>query len=109
MWPAEGFERPKLTEEDMDKVLHELQERVGVHLAQYGDGTFMHPHELVGCMYGQQMKLSVASDASVYSGKLDEFRVRCLKTAMAILVGIASVDKLHALRSTGDSQDDTPP
>lgn len=98
MWNPEHFEREKLTVEDIDSVLNVIRERVQKHFEHYGDGIFMHPQEIVGCMFGQQIKLSVAADASIYTGKLDDFEERCYKTMFAILIGTASVNKLKELR-----------
>lgn len=94
----EGFERPKLTIEDIDKILKMIRARIVTHLEKYGDGIFMHPHELVGCMYGQQMKLSTAADASIYNGELNDFEERCRKTLLTMVVGTASVKKLKEMR-----------
>ena len=97
-WKPEGFMRKKFTESDVQNILKELEIGAEHHLKNYGDGIFCHPHEIVGCMYGQQMKLSKAADESIYSGELKEFRARCSKTIYAMLVGMASVDKLIELR-----------
>jgi hypothetical protein len=94
----EGFERPKLTIEDIDSILKMIRTRIEVHLEKYGDGIFMHPHELVGCMYGQQMKLSAAADASIYDGKLNDFEERCSKMLLAMVVGTASIERLKEIR-----------
>lgn len=99
-WKPEGFMRQKLTIEDLDKTLEEIRARLDHHLQNYGDGIFTHPHEIVGCMFGQQMKLSTAADASIYTGDLADFKERCLKTLLAIIVGTASVDKLAELRES---------
>jgi len=97
-WKPEGFVREKLTKEDMDRLIDELTALIPNHFKAYGAGIFMHPHEIVGCMTGQQIKLSQAADASIYDGDLTAFRVRCMKTLMAMIVGLASVDKLIELR-----------
>jgi len=99
-WKPEGFMRAPLTMADIDAVLQRLRDRMEHHFLNYGDGIFTHPHEVVGCMYGQVMKLSTAADASIYDGKLDAFDERCMKTLLAILVGAASVDKLKELRKS---------
>lgn len=95
-WPPEGFRRPSLTTEDTQAILDEIQARMASHFENYGDGIFVHAHEVVGCLFGQMMKLSTAADASNYSGDLSEFRERCLKTLLAVVVAVASVDKLSA-------------
>ncbi len=99
----EGFMREKLTIADMEKLLTEIRARLTSHFVAYGDGIFLHPQEIVGCMFGQQMKLSRAADESIYTGDLTDFKERCMKTLMAILVGTASVDKLAQLRAEKDS------
>jgi hypothetical protein len=98
-WKPEPFEREKLTLADVDRLLNEVRTRAETHFAEYGDGIFMHPHEIVGCMFGQQIKLSTAADASIYSGDMKEFRERCMKTFMAMVIGTLSVDKLVELRT----------
>jgi hypothetical protein len=97
-WKPEGFMRKSLTIDDIDVVLQSIRDRIENHFKDYGDGIFTHPHEIVGCMFGQQMKLSTAADASIYSGDLTEFKERCMKTLLAMLVSTASVDKLIELR-----------
>lgn len=97
-WKPEGFMREKLTIADVDVVLNAVRERIVTHFPEYGDGIFCHPHEIVGCMTGQQNKLSAAADASIYTGELTEFKERCMKTLLAIVVSTASVDKLMELR-----------
>ena len=103
-WQYEGFERPKLNIEDVDKVLNMIRARISHHLNKYGDGIFMHPHELVGCMYGQLMKLSVVADDSIYHGELKDFEERCRKTLLAMIIGTASVQKMTDMRG-GPTQD----
>jgi hypothetical protein len=98
-WKPEGFTRKSLTIEDIDAVLQRVRERIESHFRDYGDGIFLHPHEIVGCMFGQQMKLSTAADASIYTGDLDAFEERCYKTLLAIIVGTTSVNKLKELKS----------
>lgn len=39
-WQFEGFERPKLNLEDIDKVLHMIRARISHHFEKYGDGVF---------------------------------------------------------------------
>ena len=99
-WKPEGFMRQPLSVEDIKKLLDELQARIESHFEKYGNGIFCHPHEIVGCMFGQQLKLSKAADESVYTGDLEAFRQRCMKTLLAILCGTASVDKLTELRKS---------
>jgi hypothetical protein len=94
----EGFMRDQLTLQDIAQLLEEIQNGVASHFEHYGSGIFCHPHEVVGCMYGQLKKLSEAAYASIHTGELDDFRERCWKTLMAILVGVASTDKLATLR-----------
>ena len=65
-WKPEGFMREKLSVADAERVLNELSNSVEGHFTNYGDGIFCHPHEIVGCMYGQLIKLSQAADASIY-------------------------------------------
>jgi len=102
-WKPEGFTRPSLTMDDVRSVLDEISDRIESHFSNYGDGIFMHPHEIVGCMFGQQMKLSQAADSSIYTGDLADFRHRCLKTLLAIIVGTASVEKLNELQKGANS------
>lgn len=97
-WKPEGFMRESLKLDDVDVVLKAIRDRIEDHFKNYGDGIFTHPHEIVGCMFGQQMKLSAAADASIYSGDLVEFKERCMKTLLAMIVSTASVDKLALLR-----------
>lgn len=97
-WKPEGFMRKQLTEADAAKVIDEITQRLPQHMKDYGAGIFTHPQEIVGCMFGQQIKLSQAADQSIYTGDLREFRERCMKTLMAILVGLMSVDQLAELR-----------
>jgi hypothetical protein len=97
-WKPEGFMRQKLTLEDVDRLLAEVWQRAETHFRDYGDGIFCHPHEIVGCMFGQQMKLSTAADESIYTGDLEAFRERCMKTLFAIFCGTMSTDKLTELR-----------
>lgn len=92
--------RQQLTLQDVDVLLESVRSRTPIHLQSYGAGIFTHPHEIVGCMYGQLMKLSTAADASIYTGDLTEFKERCMKTLMAIIVGTCSADKLIELRRT---------
>lgn len=105
-WKPEGFMRERLTVDDVGKMLDEVRERATSHLANFGDGIFTHPHEIVGCMFGQQIKLSTAADASIYSGDLKEFRERCMKTLMAMIMGAVSVDKLVELRAKTSERHD---
>jgi hypothetical protein len=95
----EGFTRKPLTIEDVDNVLQRVRDRIESHFRDYGDGIFLHPHEIVGCMFGQQMKLSTAADASIYTGDTSDFEERCYKTMLAIICGTASVVKLRELRA----------
>lgn len=97
-WKPEGFMREQLTPIDLEAVLDEVRARIESHLRDYGSGIFTHPQEIVGCMFGQQIKLSQAADASIYTGDLADFKERCMKTFMAILVGTVSVNKLAELR-----------
>ena len=97
-WKPEGFMRKQLSLDDVAKILAEMQEFVPEHFVKYGAGIFTHPHEIVGCMFGQLTKLSQAADESIYSGDIAAFRLRCWKTLMAILMGIMSADKLNELR-----------
>jgi len=97
-WKPEPFDRAKLNLDDVQNLLDEVKVRAANHFKDFGDGIFMHPHEVVGCMFGQQLKLSAAADASIYTGDLTEFRERCMKTLFAILCGTMSVDKLTALK-----------
>lgn len=97
-WKPEGFMRKQLTMEDAIELIHEITGRVPQHFESYGAGIFTHPHEITGCMFGQIVKLSKAADESIYTGDLKDFRERCVKTLMAIFVGLASVDKLAELR-----------
>lgn len=101
-WKPEGFDRPSFTENDVRAILAEVHAQLPAHLQDYGDGIFLHPHEIVGCMYGQVKKLSEAADASIYSGNLKDFRERCRKTLMAMIVAIVSVDKLTEMRKEAD-------
>ena len=96
---TEKIQRPKMNSNDVRKILDEVQSRVDKHLKNYGDGIFIHPHEIVGCMFGQMNKLSAAADASLYNGDLTDFRERCIKTLFAILIGLTSVDKLKEIGS----------
>lgn len=94
-WKPEPFDRMKLSMADVDRLCEEIKQRAETHFAEYGDGIFMHPHEIVGCMFGQQIKLSQSADASIYpDGTLDDFRERCMKTLFAMLCGTMSVDVL---------------
>lgn len=93
-WKPEPFSRKKLTPIDVQNFLDEIKGRAEHHFQNYGDGVFLHPHEIVGCLFGQQLKLSAAADASIYTGDLTDFRERCMKTVFAILCGAMSVDKL---------------
>ena len=99
-WKPEGFARPQLTLEDTDKVFAAVRERMASHFENYGDGVFLHPHEIVGCMFGQQMKLSKAADESIYTGDLTDFQERCMKTLLAMIMATASVDKLAEMRAS---------
>ena len=103
-WKPEGFMRKQLTINDAQKILKEVSERIPEHYKNYGAGIFTHPHEIVGCMFGQQMKLSQSADTSIYTGDLTEFRERCMKTFMAIFVGLMSVDKLIELRKGNQNE-----
>ena len=95
---SEGFVRPTITIADVDALYLQLRDLLTNHLGTVGDGSFMHPHEIVGCMHGQLHKLSVAADATLYSDNLDDFEERCMKTLLAIMCGAASVEKLRDLR-----------
>ena len=97
-WKPEGFMREPLSPQDLRDVLNGIDSSVEDHLENYGEGIFTHPHEITGCMYGQLRKLSIAADESIYSGELDDFKERCRKTMMAILMAMASVEKLKELR-----------
>lgn len=97
-WKPEGFMREKLTPGNVYSLWDEVEQRASDHFRDFGNGIFTHPHEIVGCMYGQLMKLSAAADESIYTGDLDDFRERCMKTLFAILCGTMSVDKLKELR-----------
>ena len=97
-WKPEGFMRMPISVEDANALLEQIKKAIPGHFEAYGAGIFTHPHEIVGCMYGQLMKLSAAGDESIYSGDLYKFRTRCVKTLMAMFVGLASVDKLIELR-----------
>lgn len=103
-WKPEPFNRIPLNMDDVDAMLKELRARAESHFQNYGDGIFMHPHEVVGCMFGQQLKLSAAADASIYTGDLKEFRERCVKTLFAILCGTMSVDKLTQARANASRE-----
>lgn len=99
-WPTEDFVRPKLTIQDIDVVLQRLRDRIEHHFENYGDGIFMHPHEIVGCTYGQQLKLSAAADATIYDGDLDEFEERVYKFLLALVNGAGTCAKLKELEAT---------
>lgn len=101
-WKPEGFMRERLTMDDVRTLLREVEDHAEQHFRNYGDGIFCHPHEVVGCMFGQQMKLSTAADASIYTGDLTDFRERCMKTLFAILCGTMSTDKLAELRAKAE-------
>lgn len=88
-------ERPKLIIKDIDEVLDYVRGRIINHFATYGNGIFLHPHEIVGCMFGQQMKLSTAADATLYDEDLSAFKERCYKTLLAMVMASASVNKLE--------------
>jgi hypothetical protein len=103
-WKQEGFMRKKITADDAKDFIEDISIRIPSHLENYGDGIFTHPHEIVGCMYGQLMKLSKAADESIYTGDLDEFKERCMKTLMAMIVGTISVDKLIELRNLEENK-----
>ena len=94
----EGIERPKLTHNDLKVVLAEMHANMVTLLESYGNGIFVHPHEIVGCMFGQVKKLSEAADESVYSNDLGDVRNRCFKTLWASIMALASVDCLIRLR-----------
>ena len=98
-WKPEGFMRKRLTMDDVRAILHEVENRAEQHFREYGDGIFCHPHEVVGCMLGQLIKLSIAADASIYTGDLADFRKRCVKTLFAMFCGTMSTDKLTELRA----------
>jgi len=85
------MQRNKVTNADMSQILTELSEYFPHHLQEYGDGTFVHPHELVGCSFGQLLKLSAQADETVYSQDTTEFEKRCMKAAVPLLFAIASV------------------
>lgn len=97
-WKPEGFMREQISGEEAEKLIAEIVAIIPDHFKNYGAGIFTHPHEIVGCMFGQQLKLSQAADESIYDGELQKFRTRCVKTLMAMFVGLASVDKLIELR-----------
>jgi len=97
-WKPEGFMREELSIDDVQAVLDRVKARIEHHFANYGNGIFTHPHEIVGCMFGQQLKLSAAADASIYTGELADFEERCYKTLLAMICGTASVAKLKELR-----------
>lgn len=103
-WKPEGFMRKQLTVEDIGKLFEEIIDGMPVHFSNHGAGIFTHPHEIIGCMTGQLYKLSAAGDESIYTGELQKFRTRCYKTLMAILVGLASVDKLQELRKEAKNE-----
>lgn len=96
-WKPEGFMREQLTLENAAQLLAEMGTKLPTHFESYGAGIFTHPHEIVGCMYGQLLKLSVAADESIYTGELADFRERCWKTLMAIFMGVMSADRLAEL------------
>lgn len=97
-WKPEGFMRKELSIDDIQAVLDRVKARIEHHFANYGNGIFTHPHEIVGCMFGQQLKLSASADASIYTGDLGDFEERCYKTLLAMICGTASVAKLKELR-----------
>lgn len=97
--PEGSIVREPLSVDDIDAILDEIRDRIEQHFEDYGPGIFLHPQEIVGCMYGQVMKLSAAADRTLYTGGLAEFKERCLKTLLGILVAAASVDKLSKLRA----------
>lgn len=104
-WPPEGFERPVFTAKEVKAVLAEVHASIEQHIRDYGDGIFIHPHEIVGCMTGQLKKLSEAADDSMYTPELQNFRHRCYKTLMAMVVALVSVDKLAALRKAANPEE----
>jgi len=97
-WKPEGFMRMPISVDDANALIAQITKAIPGHFEAYGSGIFTHPHEIVGCMTGQLYKLSAAADESIYDGELQKFRTRCVKTLMAIFVGLASVDKLIELR-----------
>jgi len=84
--------RPTVNTEDINKALQYLQTFATEIREQAGSGAFVHPHEIVGCMTGQLLKLSSEADKTHYSGDVEEFRKRCLKAAFPLIFGIASID-----------------
>lgn len=104
-WKPEGFMREQISVDDAHKLIGRIAAAIPGHFEAYGAGIFTHPHEIVGCMFGQQMKLSAAADESIYDGELQKFRTRCVKTLMAMFVGLASVDKLIELRKVSNEAD----
>lgn len=94
----EGFDRPKIAESDIAAILCMVEGQAWNHLRQYGDGIFMHPQEIVGCMYGQVNKLSAAADATLYDGNLSDFRERCRKTLWAAVIALVSTDRMTQIR-----------
>lgn len=98
-WKPEGFDRPSFTENDVKAILAEVHARLPAHLQDYGDGIFLHPHTIVGCMYGQVKKLSdAAADTSLNTGDLADFRKQCVETLLTMIVALTSVDKLTEMR-----------
>jgi len=68
-----------------------LENEINLHLKEYGDESFIHPHEIVGCMYGQLSKLSEAADKCIYSTyNLPNFVERCRKLLMAAVIAYES-------------------
>ena len=92
--------RPKVTIDDIDKLLEEVRMVAVEHLQNYGDGIFTHPHEVVGCMFGQLNKLSASADESIYPEveNLQPFRKRCMKLVMPLLNSIISCDVIDEIR-----------
>lgn len=100
------FDRVQLTDADASKLIEELIDAVPAHMSRYGAGIFTSPHEIVGCMFGQHIKLSASADESIYTGDLSYFRHRCMKTLLAACVGLASVDKIVELRSKSGHEEE---
>lgn len=90
----EGIQRPQLSTQDLMDAIEELVDTVDINLEHYGHGAFVHPHEMVGCLAGQQIKLSQAADKVIYDNKLSPFKERCLKTLWAVVMATASTNKL---------------
>ena len=99
MEPSE-IQRIEVTEEDFLEALETLRVRgLGGLRAKFKPGCFVHPQEVVGCMTGQLVKLSSAADEVLYSDDTEAFEERCVKTAYAILFGLASVRRIRKTES----------